>query len=469
MKGRNFALIFAAEPRWRYLERGFDRPRGLIPLDGETVMERLLRQCRERNVYPIVAIARAGYDEIGWNEEHVEAFRRLPCAVVTSPHTREEPAGTVWFLLRELLENAERYGASPESKIITIFADYIYTEQLMDRMVNYPAPCVYRNKLRGWSLILNFRLLPTILKLGEKHIRQRFLAERNWPALEKLGFVKCGSANNHPPVRNWCVELDGPKMLELARWVVTEERKKLRKAAKKRPGVTICAGILAAGEIRYPSRAQPGLLPRALLDLNGEMIIERLVRQLRAVGVRPVIAVGEVGRGGWTEEHVERFRELECPLLTSIKMKPSYFMGTTRVLLEHFVAQRRAYGIRPKDKIILIPGDFVFTDDTLRQTLGYPAPCLYCHNNTDPGLLLNGRTLSPVLELAAKYEDFNWKKRWFEFAGLWKKEKHRLKGLGFRYIGRLRSPTVNDPYRFVEVDVPENLEMAKMLVARERE
>lgn len=220
--------------------------------------------------------------------------------------------------------------------------------------------------------------------------------------------------------------------------------------------------ILCAGGIRYPLRDKPGDMPRALLQLNGETIVQRLIRQVALVGAHPIVAVGCVGRGGWEQWHVDEFSKLGCDLVISERMRPSYLMGTTIVLLE--AVQR--HGVQAGSKIMLLPGDFVFTDAAFRRVWGYPAPCYYCENNTDPGVIVDGRSLPAFLALVHRYENFTWNRVWFEYAGLWKKERGWFRKHGFKYFGKLRGDPKNDPDRFVEVDVADDYLLAKELVKR---
>ena len=175
--------------------KGFGQPRAVLPLNGETFIERLLRQIRKEGIKPLVLIGKVG--EVGWTEAHVEYFRRLPYWKIqmTSPHSTEDsPLKTILFGLRHLLENAEEYKIKKEDKIFVIYADWVFTDDLFKETVQYPAPCHYCHKKGDPGFILNFEVLPAYFKFIKD-----FRAPCHAPleGYEKLGF-KCnlGSMGN---------------------------------------------------------------------------------------------------------------------------------------------------------------------------------------------------------------------------------------------------------------------------------
>lgn len=132
--------------------------------------------------------------------------------------------------------------------------------------------------------------------------------------------------------------------------------------------------------------------PVALLPLNGETVISRLLRQLD--GIETFVGVGKVGRRGWTSEHLAEFEKLSCRTIQSSFWKDREGVRTTLNLLEFLTAN---YPIEDTSRIYAFYGDFVFTDELLREVLTYPAPVAWAYKWGSPGAIFTGEILPLVL------------------------------------------------------------------------
>lgn len=136
--------------------------------------------------------------------------------------------------------------------------------------------------------------------------------------------------------------------------------------------------------------------PRPLLSLGEETIIERLIHQIRARGLRTIISVGSPGGAGWKKTHIRQFRTLPCEIIFSPYPRQKYSSGTILSLLKHLI---RHYEIDDDTKIFIIQADYVFLDSLFDEFTQYRAPCVYEFKFTDPSCILTGGVLQPFMEL----------------------------------------------------------------------
>lgn len=189
--------------------------------------------------------------------------------------------------------------------------------------------------------------------------------------------------------------------------------------------------------------------PKALLSLGEETVIERVTRQLDELGVECWVGIGKAGIEGWTEEFVREFRQLSCNILVSPSLTPVSPSNTGRFMLEHLQDT-----VAPDDRIIMMAGDFVFTDEALRELLQYPAPCIYGFMGEDDRcFILTGATIQDFLDESAPFES-------------WGASIARFRELGFAYC--VRGDAGHAPGKrnegFAEIDFTYEWEAAKELV-----
>lgn len=195
-------------------------------------------------------------------------------------------------------------------------------------------------------------------------------------------------------------------------------------------------------------------LPRSLLKLNGETVIERLVRQLSEARVQCLVGIGRAGVAGWTEEHVQEFQKLPCDVLTSAAPGALHSLATVRFLLSHLQENQERYKLRERSKIYIIHGDYIFADSLLEEFLVYPAPNIYEFKFTDTSMTLTW----PILD------DFMRISRLPYHALITVARSNRKKfceEFGFTMIKRREYK-----HRFMEVDHLKELEWARRMVKR---
>lgn len=147
--------------------------------------------------------------------------------------------------------------------------------------------------------------------------------------------------------------------------------------------------------------------PRALLPLNGETFIWRLLRQIREAQIKPLVLVGKVGESGWTLEHVDYFRRLPFWKVQMTSPYPNLESPLKTIIfgLKYLLENAEEYKIGKKDKIYVMYADWVFTDELFRETIQYPAPCQYHHKSEkdDFGFIFNLDVLPTYFEFIKDY------------------------------------------------------------------
>lgn len=186
--------------------------------------------------------------------------------------------------------------------------------------------------------------------------------------------------------------------------------------------------------------------PRALLSLGKETVIERLVRQSLQNEAVPLVARGYVGPWGWTKEHVAEFERLPCEVLVSPRHNTKCDLPTIRFLLQNIRAAEA--------KILVLAGDYVFSEDLFREVLQYEAPGFMQFSNRGaigaalgtndvPTFLIHTRGACLLWDVASSRGE------WFQSA------------LGYR---SMQGKAAFFPQDFVEIDTPEEYELALLLV-----
>lgn len=159
----DIAIILAAGP---LLRRGTKwwRPRALLSLGLESVIERILGQLEKFSIPTIVVVGKAG--EGGWHENHLKAFRRLSCTLITSSYLKRHALSSLRFTLQHVIQNKEKYGIEDHSKVYIIWGDHVFSDDLIEEIVNYSIPCGFMNKKGdGLGLVLTGKSLQPILDL----------------------------------------------------------------------------------------------------------------------------------------------------------------------------------------------------------------------------------------------------------------------------------------------------------------
>lgn len=160
------------------------------------------------------------------------------------------------------------------------------------------------------------------------------------------------------------------------------------------------ATIWAAGPVDpYDDPQRKFGKPKALLDIGGETVISRLVRQLRELDIMPVIGMGQADIAGWTETFVAEFHEIY-----SFYVPYTENCIQTGCFLLH--ALQKYCNVANDGKIYLIPGDFVFSDKRIKELTEYTVPCVYSfRGGADCGFIITGEGLSEFLTIA---EECTW-------------------------------------------------------------
>lgn len=195
-------------------------------------------------------------------------------------------------------------------------------------------------------------------------------------------------------------------------------------------------------------------IPRSLLKLNGETVIERLVRQLNEARVQCLVGIGRAGVAGWTEEHVQELQKLPCDVLISAAPGALHSLATVRFLLNHLQENQERYKLREQSKIYIIHGDYIFADSLLEEFLDYPAPNIYEFKFTDTSMTLTWDILDDFMRISrlpyhALITVARGKKEIF------------CREFGFSMIKHKEYK-----HRFMEVDHLEELEWARRMVKR---
>lgn len=206
--------------------------------------------------------------------------------------------------------------------------------------------------------------------------------------------------------------------------------------------------------------------PKALMTIGREILVERLVRQLKSKNIVPIVGAGttsEVSQGRtWSEGHVKKIHKLPCEVLASPHHGERYGRGTMLFLLRHVLEKDDL------EKVFVFTGDYVFEDKLLYEILNYPAPCCLLmqryRSKSYPGLiginqvlLLTKEVLPDFLELASLE---------YEPAMLFGKHQDKFAKLGFHPIA-FRGEDFYGGW-FVEIAAsPGSVERANLYAARE--
>ena len=159
----------------------------------------------------------------------------------------------------------------------------------------------------------------------------------------------------------------------------------------------------AGGASRWCSPDIRLRMPKALSQLNGETIIQRLVRQFSGCDI--YVTVREPGSEGWTVGHLDQFKELGCRLIVStITPAKDRFAEAFR-----FAIMQIQGNVRPEDKVFLIPGDFVFFDEGLvNKVLSLPVPCIFGFKGVnDRVIAFKGSHIGLLIDLTKPYRGFS--------------------------------------------------------------
>lgn len=214
--GLNLALIPAAG--WI---KGFDRPRALVPLGKELLIERLLRQLDQRSIPALIA-----YGGQKWKPRHTARLYEIemfpPRSYLMRP--KNEGARSSRRTISEMLEHVlkqislNQWFVGPSSKIYMLPVDYLFADSLLDELLDHPAPCVYSFKKTDAFMVLTLEVVPDYLKLSGSYDSTIWCLRQEKKALEELGFT--WFKRNELGHRFW--ELDLPDQLEEARFLVAE-------------------------------------------------------------------------------------------------------------------------------------------------------------------------------------------------------------------------------------------------------
>ena len=209
--------------------------------------------------------------------------------------------------------------------------------------------------------------------------------------------------------------------------------------------------IAASGAIqRWGQPERDFGIPKALLSLGEETVVDRLVRQCVDNDAIPVIAIGKAGEGGWELEHVEAFRSLDCHLIESPYGEARSCTSTDIYLLE-YIRDEQIWGesLAPDDKVFMIPADWVMKDSLFSELMGYPAPCVFGFRGiSDRSTILNQASIPLYIDLQGRYQTSS---------ELISKEMDNLARLGFQYLVRTL------PEQFVEIDFVHEVDAAQRL------
>lgn len=201
----------------------------------------------------------------------------------------------------------------------------------------------------------------------------------------------------------------------------------------------------AGGVSRWGAPSRYFGMPKTLSRLNGETIIQRMVRQFSSCDI--YITVREPGSEGWTEDHLDQFKKLGCNLIMSTA-SPARDRLCEAV---RFAIMQIQNDIKPGDSVFLIPGDFVFLDEGLvDKVLSFPVPCVFGFKGlSDRVIAFKGSQMGLLIGLMESYCEFS------QFI-----EQEMSKGLsGWGYYVENAAAT-----RFIEADFLGQLGEARKII-----
>lgn len=249
---------------------------------------------------------------------------------------------------------------------------------------------------------------------------------------------------------------------------------------------TLVAAIPAAGWKGYIQKAMDkkewGVkVPEALLPLpNGETILSRAVKQIRAAGAAEIfIGIGVPGksspiyenwlaRGGyaghtdktahydvemgaeiWTKERLEYVAGLDCQVISMPDFDTTPCFCTIACLLEAILENGISF-----DKLLVTFGDYVMTDETLDKILALEYPCMWMPIKWHQGWLLDVQTAAWLAAYLSTIKSIPYAR--------WPTHREELKQGGIVTTDIL-FPSVKD---FVEVERPGAYKLALKIAAK---
>lgn len=159
----NFAIICAGGPMVPDEREGreFPKPRGLLSLGEETVVERLVRQARDVGFKVFVGINAAG--DGGWTTEHINEFQQFDCQLYMSPATRRKLGShTIAYLLEQVLKAPD---LEDDSIVLGLYGDWVYSGSLFREILLYQRPCAFTFHGEDWNFALNGKNIRAFLEL----------------------------------------------------------------------------------------------------------------------------------------------------------------------------------------------------------------------------------------------------------------------------------------------------------------
>lgn len=131
--------------------------------------------------------------------------------------------------------------------------------------------------------------------------------------------------------------------------------------------VILAAGSPDQGDYGFPV----GSKPKCLFHYNGEVLLERQVKVLRAVGLNDITVVV-----GHQKELIESFNS-QKGLGLKIAYNPTGATDTKRGQFWFYLLDSLKVGIEGvDDDVIFIPGDVYLTEEGLRETLSHECSVL---------------------------------------------------------------------------------------------
>lgn len=173
---KNFALLSAAGPVIPDARKGreYSTLRWLMSLGPETVIERLIRQCRNAELEPVIAIGVPGVG--GWTPEFVKKIESFGYRLWVSPFLGGwESLQTMNFMLDRIAPEL-----AAESKVFSFFCDWVFSDDLFKEVITYPAPCIYEFKQVDWTVVLTKDSIPSFLAISKSFEKEQKAYSTMW-------------------------------------------------------------------------------------------------------------------------------------------------------------------------------------------------------------------------------------------------------------------------------------------------